>query len=71
MKIEKFLNLEGEISPLTVNEENQLKGGFGSIPTKPIKPRWGSNNDNCSNSSLSNNDNCYCPSKCGGTTTEG
>lgn len=60
MEEKKVLKVNEDITPLTSDEENSIKGGYGVVETDLIKPRWGSNNDNCSNSSLSNNDNCKC-----------
>jgi hypothetical protein len=56
----RFLALKGEITPLTSTEEDLLKGGFGIIKNLRSGDNWGSNNDNCDQSSLSNNDNCKC-----------
>jgi hypothetical protein len=65
-----FLDLNGEITPLTLEEEGQLKGGFGTLGiTLKAELNWGSNNGNCTNSSLSNNDNCKC-SACDKTAEE-
>ncbi len=64
MKSKNVLKVNDEITPLSSDDENTYKGGYGIVETDLITVRWGSKNGNCSNSSLSNNTNCRCGS-CG------
>lgn len=67
MKSNLSLKLKGEITPLTSNEESQLKGGFGVIDILDVKTNWGNTNTNCSNNgSIDANTNCR-PCTCGTT----
>lgn len=70
MKNDLYLKLNGEITPLTSNEENQLKGGFGVIDILDVKFYNGNTNQNCSqgaNNSNYNCGNCSCGSTSPGT----
>lgn len=69
MKDGTVLKVNEEIVPLSSDEENTLKGGFGIVETDLFEPRWGSKNKNCTNSSLSHNTNCKCDSCGSGSST--
>ena len=58
MKNDLYLKLNGEIAPLTSNEENQLKGGFGVIDILNVKLYDHNINTNCTQGSNNSNTNC-------------
>lgn len=78
MKEKKLIQLEGEMTPISRTEENQLKGGFGGVETMAladdgIKNKRGCENYNCpdvdKNKRECANTNCGCTS-CGGSTED-
>lgn len=61
MKKIETLKLRGKLTPLTKDQENQLKGGFGDIDTTPIKPFGTNTNCTSANDKRScDNYNCAC-----------